>query len=126
MKRAANTRTVVLLLCCCIFSMCSFGCQALYQSEGAKLQATQTSFASTVRVLAMLNRSGQFTQEEQEDISVLIDQGNLYLKEWEACYISGKTRPDLVPLINALLNELEERIFMSEAPVVVEANNVTQ
>lgn len=109
---------VSIVLCCMILGMWSNGCQTIMQSEGAKLSATQKSFASTVRILATLRAADQLSDKDQEAITLIINQANSYLLEWEASYQVGATRPDLHSIMMKTIATLEKFILADESAAV--------
>lgn len=101
-------KSVTVLLCTCIMT-CVVGCgsfQTALKDERARLVILQKSFTSTVRTLTYLNEAGEFSEKEQARITILIDNVNAHLKEWEDSVKLGLERPDLVKLIIPTLIEL--------------------
>lgn len=101
-------KSVTMFLMVCIMS-CVVGCssfQTAVKNERARLVLIQKSFASTVRTLTVLNKANQFSEKEQDRITIVIHNVNSHLKEWEDSVKLELKRPDLLQLIIPLMVEL--------------------
>ena len=75
--------TIPISIVCCVLIFCSVGCQSvepIIETEQGILLLTQKSFASTVSTLAALNEADTFTEERQQELTIIINTVDTYLK----------------------------------------------
>ncbi len=109
---------VPISIVCCILTLCCVGCTSIdpiLQAENGELNLTQKSFASTVRTLTVLNEHDTFSEKEQDRITIVINQVDTYLRDWETSNLSGVKRPDILRYILPLLTELENYAGVKKA-----------
>jgi hypothetical protein len=82
---------------------------AIQSDERAQLQIAQETFTATVQALTTAREAGTFTQEQADQITVVIAQTKAYLNDWTQAVKVGESRPkawdeflELITKLNAL------------------------
>lgn len=103
-------KSLTLIVCLSMLPIMSMpGC--ITSDVRANLVASNKVFAGTIRMLTIAVKADEFDDQEIEQISVLVHQGEKILADWEAAVLRGD---DPVPYAELFSNVLD-RLLLYEA-----------
>jgi len=91
----------ILLLCAMLIVG---GCATFQSNPKAEYVASAKTFALLVDSITAMK--SQLSEEEQEQVGALIDLGGKYFETWQTNVKAGIARPDIITLIDEVVNKL--------------------
>lgn len=92
-------------------SLACYGCttlSAVQADERAQLRIAQETLTATVQGLTAAREAGAFTQDQADQITIVIGQAKRYLAEWTDSVIAGESRPTACDEFLELLQHMQQ------------------